>query len=201
MRRLTVFVVAGLASVLACREAGNVLVPKPEGIVVVRDEASFRANGELTTVDFEALPQNGSSCPLDRLAAAIDNPLVLEGVVFTDASCLRSGFCSSPTCPTANIQLFLNQGATVMLPARNRGVLVEIEGMGGTPFVLEVEDRGGRTVALEETGIPFGTLVLGFRSVRGIAQIRIAKVGPTPPDCPEAPCGPLALSRVTLDSR
>ena len=201
MRRLTVFALAGLASVLACREAGNVLVPKPEGIVVVRDEASFRANGELTTVDFEALPQNGSSCPRDRLAAAIDNPLVLEGVVFTDPYCLGTCFCSSPTCPGANTQLFLNQGATVTLPAGNRGVLVEIEGMGGTPFVLEVEDRVGRTVAVAETGIPFGTVVLGFRSAHGIAEVRVARVGATPPACPEAPCGPLALSRLSFDSR
>ena len=42
MRRYMVFTLAGLASVLACREAGNVLAPRPEGIVVVRDEASFR---------------------------------------------------------------------------------------------------------------------------------------------------------------
>ena len=33
----------------------------PEGIVVVRDELSFQR--EVTTIDFESLPSNGSSCP------------------------------------------------------------------------------------------------------------------------------------------
>jgi len=201
MRRFTLFVLACLVSVFAWPKVGSVAGPRPEGIEVVRDEASFGAKGELTTVDFENLPADASSCPVIPLQERIDNPLVQDGVVFNDPYCLTTGYCSSPTCPTANIVLSLNQGATITLPSRNRGVLVQIEGIGDVPFVLEVEDRVGRTVSVEETGILFGTLVLGFRSAPGIAQIRVARVGPTPPDCPVAPCGPLVLSRLSFESR
>jgi hypothetical protein len=199
MRRPTVFALACLAGVFAWPEVGN--VSGPGGIEVFRDEAGFGAKGELTTVDFENLPADASSCPSLPFGARIDNPLIQDGVLFTDPSCLTSGYCSSPTCPTANIVLHLNQGATIELPPRNRGVLVQIEGMGGVPFVLEVEDRVGRTVSVDETGILFGTVVLGFRSAPGIARVRVARVGPTPPDCPVAPCGPLVLSSLSLESR
>jgi hypothetical protein len=196
MRRRLVLVLAGLASVLACSKAGNVVVPSPEEIVVVRDVQTFRAGGEFITVDFENLPTHASSCSRDPFEPVIDNPLALDGLVFADPYCLSTGFCSSPTCPEANIALALNQGGTVALNAPNRGVLVEIEGMGDVSFALVVRDRRGKTVTVEETGIPFGTLAIGFKSSHGIAQIAVARVGPTPPDCLQAPCGPLVLSRL-----
>jgi len=202
MRHHTWLALAGLASVLACSKAANVLLPESGGIDLVRDEQSFLRIGEPTTIDFENLPWNGSSCstPLDPPGNALDNPLELKGVVFRDPYCIRSGYCSSPTCPEANVTLALSQGATIAFPAHTRGVQLQIEGMGGVPFILEVEDRAGRTVSAEGTGVLYGTLVLGFRSAPGIREIRVTKVGPTPPDCPEAPCGPLVLSRLSFVS-
>jgi hypothetical protein len=200
MRRRMLLVLAGLASVLACSQEGNVLSPQeagPEAIVVVRDELSFQQ--EATTIDFEGLPANGSSCPAP-FQEEIANPLTIEGVAFTAPICLSTGFCSSPSCPEENILLILEQGSTIDFQARNRGALLEIEGMGDAPFVLEVTNGAGRTVTVEETGIPYGTRVLGFRSGRGITQIRVVRVGPTP-DCPEGPCGPLALARLTYTTR
>lgn len=198
MRRYVLFAAAGLVSVLACGKTDRILSPN-EGIVVVHDPQSFAAKG-LTTVDFEGLPWNGSSCTVDP-ENAIDNPLVLEGVTFTDPYCLRTGYCSSPTCPSANIQLFLSQDATVTLPPGTKGALLQIEGLGDVPFALEVVDGKGRTSSVTGVGVLYGTTVIGFKSGSGIASFRVARVGPTPPDCPVAPCGPLVLSSLSYESR
>lgn len=193
------FVVAGLASVLACGEARNLTMPIREGIVVTRT-AEPLASPRRATIDFENLPADASSCPgPPGPQEAIDNPLMLEGVTFTDPYCLHTGYCSSPTCPTANVALILNQGATIDLPGRCRGVVIQIEGIGNVPFALAVQDRGGAVTIVEDVGIPFGTLALELQSAVGIAQIRVERVGPTTePYCPVPPCGPLAVSSLSI---
>src|SRR5262245_59989464 len=111
MRRLVLLALVSLAGVLACGKAGKILEPNTEGIVVVRDAESFGSKNT-TSVDFENLAWNGSSCAHNPTETAIDNPLTLKGVAFNDPSCLRSGYCSEPTCATGNVQLLLNQDAT-----------------------------------------------------------------------------------------
>jgi len=203
VRRPVWFAFAALAFVLGCGGSKNVYSPGAQDFEVVRDAASFRSR-DAVAVDFEGLPSNANSCgpdstPSDSGGTTLDNPLVLEGVVFTDPFCLQTGFCSAPTCPEANIVLFLNQDGTIEFPENVKGVLLRIEGMEDTPFALEVTDGKGRTEIVEGAGIGFGTAELGFRSGHGIARIRVARVGPVPPGCTEAPCGPLALASLVYE--
>ena len=94
--------------------------------------------------------------------------------------------------------MFLNQGASISFGTHPRSVLLRVEGLGDVPFALEVEDRTGRAQTSESQGILFGTVNLSIRVPRGISEIRVVRVGPTP-NCPVPPCGPLALSELSYE--
>jgi hypothetical protein len=168
----------------------------PDPISIFTDFPSFNnAAGSLTEIDFENLPPDASSCPIEPEQSVIPNPLVLDGVTFTDPYCLVAGFCSSPTCQPdpdnpwgGNIVLALNPSGTIDFPSETGGAMLEIQGIGDNPFEVQVTDFAGNTITASGQGVSFDVAFLGFISPNGIQRIEILNVGGTG--------GPLALSAV-----
>ena len=199
------FVLVGLLALLGCSRSSDVVGPggtlrgQPlDGGCITFLREGARVPDKAKRIDFENLPSDASSCPPFPSMPRIDNPLSQQDVVFLDPFCLRTGYCSAPTCPEGNVQLALNQGGTISFGTRPRDVILRIEGLGDVPFAIEVVDRLGRTQTAESQGILFGTVNVAIRVPRGISQIRVVSVGPTP-DCPQSPCGPLAISELSYE--
>jgi hypothetical protein len=135
---------------------------------------------KLRVIDFEDLPVQGSSCPTDERAEPIDNPLRVAGIEIRDSHCLRSGFCSSPTCQpdpgterNGNIVLELHPGSTIEIQRRSRLVVLSIQGIGDDLFEVRVTDGAGNTADVASAGVLFGTVNLGLSSPSGIKQIEV----------------------------
>src|SRR5574340_1345378 len=56
------------------------------------------ASGPVAEIDFENLPHSASSRPDNSRTEFIPNPLILQGLTFTDPDVLRTAFCASATC-------------------------------------------------------------------------------------------------------
>ncbi len=172
---------------------------------VYTDYPSFVADtGPLTNINFENLPPDGSNNPGPG-QEYIPNPLVQEGVSFTDPYALTSGFCADPTCPPdpenpdgGNIVLMLNQEGTIQLPLGTGGIMLVVDGMGVVSYTVEVIDFAGSVITVTSQTEEFATDYLGFTADEGIQQVTITAVGPTP-DCPQSPCGPLVMSQVFVE--
>jgi hypothetical protein len=137
-------------------------------------------------VDFEALPAHSSSCPSDPFEDTLANPLRLAGVTFTDPGCLRSGFCSFPTCSRdpdnprgGNITLALSAGSTMEFPRGTHAAVLDIQGIGDNPFTLRATDTSGNTVEATDEGILFGQIYVVFTSAVGLSLVEILDVGGT----------------------
>lgn len=152
-----------------------------------------RLLARLVEVDFEDVNvyANPNPFPLPGLP----NPLILDGVTFTDPHRLSGGFCSSPTCEPdpdnaddGNNGLFLNPGATIKFEKNPALVVMDIQGNGDNPFTLAITDARGHRQLVRSQGVPFGKTVIGIYSLHRIAQIKVVEVGGTG--------GPLAVSRV-----
>src|SRR5262249_17223876 len=210
MRSLRWVSLIALAGALACSTAEDATAPRPLGAEALGAAGISDAHGqgrdrnEQTIVEFDALPVHGSSCPdpfqPPGTPPTLANPLTIQGVTFRDPDCLQSGFCSSPTCPVEKTLLTLNVGGTISLAAHNPGVVLPIEGMGDTPFVVQFNERRGRTANLDRGGPPLGAGFVGVSSEPGIALVSLARTGPTT-DCQGPSCGPLPIARVIVMSR
>lgn len=181
------------------------LEPHVPETTVYTDYASFEAaTGPLTNINFENLPPNGYSIP-GLGQEYISNPLILDGVTFTDPFGVTSAFCAAPTCPPdpvnpdgGNIVLMLNQDATIQLPLGTGGIMLVVDGMGVVSYTVQVIDFAGSVITATGQTEEFTTDYLGFTADEGIQQVTITAVGPTP-TCPQSPCGPLVLSQVFVE--
>ncbi len=181
------------------------LEPHVPETTVYTDYASFEAaTGPLTNINFENLPPNGSSVPVPG-QEYISNPLILNGVTFTDPFGVTSAFCADPTCPPdpenpdgGNIVLILNQDATIQLPLGTGGIMLVVDGMGVVSYTVQVIDFAGSVITATGQTEEFVTDYLGFTADEGIHQVTVTAVGPTP-TCPQSPCGPLVLSQVFVE--
>jgi hypothetical protein len=184
---------------VACGRVPQKPAETPEAISVYGNAADLGPVLGTLVIDFENQPFNGSSnCRPGDFCTVIDNPLVLEGVSFTDPSALRTGSCSSPTCTPdpdnpegdANIVLVLNPGGTIDFPANTRRAGMRIEGIGDNPFQIEITDAKGNTKRIDGAGVLFGSTFVGFGSAHGITRAEVLSVGGTG--------GPLVMTEVSI---
>lgn len=122
--------------------------------------------------------------PLRYLDLTIRGPLALDG-----------GFCSTPTCRVdpenrfgGNNVLFLEMGSFLIFEKLPPTVVLDLQGMGDSPFTVVVEDGSGTRERIEGMGVPFGQSLLGLVADEGVSRIEVADVGGTG--------GPLSLAAV-----
>jgi len=132
---------------------------------------------QLHEVDFEQLSLSFNLNP------AVPNPLLLDGVLFSDPFQLNTGFCTSPTCEPdpdnssgGNIVLFLSWGATLTFSERPETVVLDVQGIGDNSFSLLVSDGRNGTRSVSGQSVPFGASLFGVSSPFGISTIQIQRV-------------------------
>ena len=147
-------------------------------IVVLPRSQSARVFAYFEAADFEDLPAFGDSCA--STGATLDNPLTNNTVVITDPFCLRSGFCSSPTCipdrnnsSGGNTVLFLSPGATIDFTNTPTVAILDIEGSGEDTFHLTVTDASGATLESIVQGHVYARSFAGYFSDVGITRIQL----------------------------
>jgi hypothetical protein len=168
---------------------------------VARDFNCLAASlGPLVTIDFEDLPHEASSCPSGARQVPILNPLEISGATFTDPACLATAFCSSPTCARdpanpspGNTVLVLHGGGTVDLPPGTGAAILDVEGIGSSPFALRAIDVLGESVDVSEAGELYSAIYVVFTSSVGLSRIEVVDAGGTG--------GPLALAAIFLGRR
>ena len=88
-----------------------------------------------------------------------------------------------------NNVLFIQPGGKLSFPSLEpQVVLMDIQGMGDNPYILEVMDNAGFKKQISGQGILFGVNGLGLTSPNGIDTIELLEVGGTG--------GPMVLSRI-----
>lgn len=145
-----------------------------ERIRVYQDYESFsQASGELTEIDFEDLPRFGTTCPFGPPDVELPDPLIIEGVVFNDSSCLETCHCTP--CSAGQMLLVVNRRGWIDFPDGTGNVGLLFEGMGSVIYTLEVEDHQGRVCSVTGQLPEYGPSFLGFSSSAGISQIRLGQ--------------------------
>jgi hypothetical protein len=139
----------------------------------------------ISELDLEDLHPNGvctlSVCTdfIPGHPPTIPNPIVLDGVIFTESATPRSDFCSSSTCqidpdnPLGNMRLFLSPGGTIDFPLGTGGALMDIQGIGNVSFTVEVTDFVGGTLMANGQAVPNSPSYLGFTAPDGISRIEL----------------------------
>ena len=144
----------------------------------------------VTEIDFEALPPDADSC---GDPPNLDNPLVTQGVTFSDGSCLSLGFNGGLN----DNEMFLNPGTGMIdLPLdgdgkpKSSGALLRILGMGTANFQVRATDGVLDTLTIDGTGDGNNPVFAGFTSGHGIKFVEVVSTSG----------GPLVLSSFTFET-
>ena len=119
-----------------------------------------------TTIDFESLPHDASSCDA---TPAFANPLNIQNVIFSDSPCLSTGFNATLN----DNALFLNPEKGVIELPKHFAVLLVIEGMGAAGFEVAACDGIGQCAGIGGTGDLAGPVYAGFMSGADIVNIHV----------------------------
>ena len=168
----------------------------PEPLAAFTSSGDFLADvGPVTEIDFEALPADASSCGtlINNFTANLDNPLVTEGVTFSDSPCLELAFNG----PLLDNEMFLNPGTGMIeLPLdgggkpRSSGALLRILGIGTANFQVRATDGVLDTLTIDGTGDGNNPVFAGFTSGHGIKMIEVVSTSG----------GPLAMSSFIFET-
>ncbi len=134
--------------------------------------------GPVTEIDFESLTAEASSCPgvQNGFSANLDNPLVIQGVTFSDSPCLELAIDGQPS----DQKILLRAGnGLIELPLdgaskpSSNGALLQIFSFNTSNFEVKATDGSGATLTINGTGDPSNPLFAGFTSGHGITKIEI----------------------------
>ena len=137
------------------------------------------ATGTLTEIDFESLAPDGSSCGdiFFGTDPAFDNPLILEGVTFTEDTCLDTAFYGAGN---DNLLILYPGSGLIELPAGSGGGLLVILGMGTASFEVLANDGAGDGLSINGQGQGYDPVYAGFTSDSDITTIEVVSTSGGP---------------------
>ena len=140
--------------------------------------------GPVTEIDFESLTAESSSCAGvgNDFTPNLDNPLVIQGVTFSDSPCLDLAVDSQPS----DQKILLRAGnGLIELPLdgaskpSSNGALLRIASLNTANVEVKATDGSGASLVIAGTGDPGNPLFAGFTSGHGITQVKIPVTSPS----------------------
>ena len=138
----------------------------------------------MTEIDFEALTADSSSCagPGNGFTPNLDNPLVIQGVTFSDSPCLDLAVDGEPfdqkillRAGNGMIELPLDGGVKLS----SSGALLRILCLCLDEFEVMATDGSGATLTINGKGEGNNPVFAGFTSGYGISKIEIPGTSPS----------------------